>query len=192
LVRKRKAIPPDIRHIVLHESGYRCGNPVCRHVLTLDIHHLVCVSEGGSDASENLLPPCPNCHALHHKSVIPLASLRTWKMLLLSLNEAFDRKAIDILLLLDRLGSVGHMTGDGLIVLASLVASGLIEVSQYLHITTGSTSQSESFSILRQTIGSTSQFEQMYRVELSKKGKLFVEGWKKGDQSSALLLQTEK
>jgi len=50
----------------LHESGYRCGNPVCRTILTLDIHHLTRI-EGGPNTAENLLPLCPNCHAQHHQ-----------------------------------------------------------------------------------------------------------------------------
>jgi len=74
----------------LHESGYKCGNPACHSVVTLDIHHLEQVSAGGGDTAENLLPLCPNCHALHHRGVIPADSIRAWKLLLLTINEAYD------------------------------------------------------------------------------------------------------
>lgn len=98
----RKKIPTDYRLQVLHEAGYRCANPTCRTVLTLDIHHMEYVSEDGSNEPSNLLPLCPNCHSLHHRKVIPQESLRAWKMLLLALNEAFDKRQIELLLMLDR------------------------------------------------------------------------------------------
>jgi 5-methylcytosine-specific restriction endonuclease McrA len=88
----RTKIPSDIRQLVLHEAGYHCANPNCRTVLTLDIHHIEYVSQEGSNEPSNLLPLCPNCHALHHSGVISLNSVRTWKMLLLALNEAFDKR----------------------------------------------------------------------------------------------------
>jgi hypothetical protein len=59
---------------------------------------LAYVSEGGKDEPENLLALCPNCHALHHKGEIPIDSLRAWKMLQLALNEAYDKKSINLLL----------------------------------------------------------------------------------------------
>lgn len=168
---KRKTIPLDVKLIVLHEAGYKCGNPVCRHVLTLDIHHLTYVSKGGPDTAENLLPLCPNCHALHHRGEIPEVSVRAWKMLLLALNEAFDRKSVDVLLALDKQGLIKRLTGDGVISLASLVAAGVVSVREYWHEIGG---------------GMVSQHEQMYLAELSEKGRLLVEGWKKGDQAAAV------
>src|SRR5262245_54602352 len=96
----RKPVPADARTLVLHECGYRCANPVCRMVLTLEIHHLEQVSDGGSNQPSNLLPLCPNCHTLHHKKIIPLSSLRAWKHLLLALNQAFDTRLVDLLLTL--------------------------------------------------------------------------------------------
>ncbi|MCP5450830.1 MAG: HNH endonuclease, partial [Gammaproteobacteria bacterium] len=72
---KRKPIKVDIKHQVLHESGYKCSNPVCRTILTLDIHHLEYVSKNGDNTPDNLLALCPNCHALHHKGIIPDNSL---------------------------------------------------------------------------------------------------------------------
>ena len=59
----RIAVPVDVKRLVLHEAGYRCANPVCRHILTLDVHHLDYVSDGGSNTPYNLLPLCPNPYA---------------------------------------------------------------------------------------------------------------------------------
>ena len=92
---KRKAIALDIERQVLHESGYKCGNPTCHRILTLDIHHIVEVGVGGPNDLHNLLALCPNCHALHHRQkVIPIESIRAWKMLLLAINEAYDRRSV--------------------------------------------------------------------------------------------------
>jgi 5-methylcytosine-specific restriction endonuclease McrA len=79
-----RTVPLDVRRLVLHEAGYKCSNPACRYPLTLDVHHLYYVSEGGSNLAENLLPLCPNCHTEHHHGHIPHESLRAWKMLLLA------------------------------------------------------------------------------------------------------------
>src|SRR5438105_4200809 len=123
--RKRKSLSLEIRKLVLHEAGYKCANPTCRGILTLDIHHLDYVSEGGADTAENLIALCPTCHALHHQGHIPRESLRVWKMLLLSLNEALDRRSIDQLLALDKLGQL-QVSGDGVFACAGLTASGLV------------------------------------------------------------------
>ena len=47
----------------MKSAGYRCTNLARRTILTLDIHHMVYVSEGGGNATENLLALFPNCHA---------------------------------------------------------------------------------------------------------------------------------
>lgn len=168
--KKRKALPVDVKHVVLHEAGYKCGNPVCRHILTLDIHHLEYVSAGGGDTADNLLALCPNCHALHHNGTIPEPSLRAWKMLLLTLSEAFDKRSIDVLLSLDRLGTVRRISGDGVISLASLVAAGLVEIGLHMH-----------------AIGHHG-YEEQYNAKLSDKGKLLIASWQKGDQVTAVSL----
>ena len=162
----------SVRQLVLHEAGYKCSNPACRYPLTLDVHHLYYVSEGGCDLAENLLPLCPNCHTEHHNGNVPTESLRAWKMLLLALNEAFDQRAIDLLLMVDRLGEITKVSGDGLAAYAPLVASDFISVSE-----------------VKRPAGSSGPWPtmtEMYVVALTDKGKLFVEGWKKGDQRAAI------
>lgn len=169
---KRKAIPVDVINVVLHEAGYKCANPTCRNLITLDIHHLITVSESGPNSAENLLPLCPMCHALHTRGMIPATSIRAWKMLLLALNEAFDRKSIDILLALDKLGKIERITGDGISDFTPLIASGFVIIRQDYN-----------------TIKSSSmhwQSELMYIAELSEKGKMLVENWKNGNQAAAI------
>jgi HNH endonuclease len=164
MTKKRKSIPIEVRKLVLHESGYKCANPACRSILTLDIHHLDYVSEGGSDNADNLLPLCPNCHSLHHQDHIPIESLRAWKMLLLSLNEGFDRKSIDVLLALDKLGWV-FVSGDGALDCAVLIASGLVEHKVH-------------------NPGGNMRF--IYEISLSEKGRFLVDAWKQGNQEAVV------
>jgi hypothetical protein len=145
----------------------------------LDIHHLDYVSEGGTGSRENLLALCPNCHSLHHKGHIPQESLRAWKMLLLALNEGFDRRSIDILLALDELKGI-MLWGDGLLNCAALVASGMVSVEEkHEEIELGEGGFLFSGRGIEHRV-------QKYWIELSVKGNHFVEAWKRGDQSAAV------
>jgi HNH endonuclease len=159
----RRKIPVDVRQQVLHEAGYKCANPICGTVLTLDIHHMEYVSEGGSNEASNLLPLCPNCHTLHHLGEIPSESIRAWKMLLLSLNEAFDRRQVELLLMLDKVKAL-WITSDSAVNFAGLLASGMVclyEGNYHVPIT-------------------------HYHVALSEKGQTFVSSWKSGAQKAAV------
>lgn len=170
MTNKRKQIPIEIRRQVLHEAGFKCANPTCRTILTLDVHHLDYVSEGGSNQPANLLALCPNCHTLHHKGQIPKESLRSWKMLLLSMNEGFDRRSIDLLL---ALGKVDYLmvSGEGVLDCAALIAADLVKVD--------TSSRGGLFS-------SGGSYDEKYWVELSEKGRLLVAAWKRGDQEGAV------
>jgi len=154
----RRQIPNEIRRQILHEAGYKCANPICRMVLAINMHHLDQVSEGGGNTLDNLIALCPNCHTLHHKGVIPHESLRTWKTLLVGLNEAFDKKAIDILLTLRKIPKI-TLRGEGMIDIAGLIASDLIEWEQK----------------------HTDEFD----IKLSDKGNIFVQGWASGKLQDA-------
>ncbi len=89
-------------------------------------------------------------------------------MLLLALNEAFDRRSIDILLVLSEQGWIEHITGDGFPAYAALAASGLIYVNE------------------AREPGGWSSARICYRIRLTERGQLFVEGWKNGDQTAAI------
>jgi HNH endonuclease len=154
---------------VLHEGGYKCGNPVCRCILTLDIHHLEPVSANGADTADNLLALCPTCHALHHRGEIPVASIRAWKMLQLAVNEAYDRKTIDLLFALDRTGPV-FVSGDGLLACAALVASGLVAVSTWGE----------------QSLTPSGYNIPSYRLSLGQRGESLLAAWKEGNQAAAI------
>jgi len=107
-----------------------CGNPRCRVILTLEVHHITWVRDGGGNQSTNLLALCPNCHTLHTNGVIPERAIRHWKGMLHALNHAFVKEAKDLLLYLhrDELRDVWY-SGDGVLKFAGLIAAGLVEVT---------------------------------------------------------------
>ena len=169
MTNRRQPIPLETRQQVLHEAGYRCSNPACRTILTLDIHHLDHVAEDGSNEPSNLLALCPNCHSLYHKGDIPRKSVRAWKMLLLSLNEGLDRRALDILLTLEK---VEHLmvSGEGVLACASLIAADFIKID--------TDSKGGLFSGER--------YEERYWIKLTGKGRSVVSAWKRGDQKGVV------
>jgi HNH endonuclease len=96
----RTAIPLDVRVQVLTEAGYRCAVPTCRNILALDLHHIVEVKDRGPNDASNLLALCPTCHALYTRGTISREAINTWKLMLVTLNHAFDQESISNLLFL--------------------------------------------------------------------------------------------
>lgn len=75
----RAPIPKESRLAVLTETGYRCASPNCTHELTVDVHHIVEVRNGGGHTPDNLLPLCPYCHDKYHRNLIDQRSVVAWK-----------------------------------------------------------------------------------------------------------------
>jgi len=66
--RNRSTIPPATRRAVLARDGHRCQVPGCRHVLFLEVHHIVPRATGGSNRPENPITACSGCHKLLHEN----------------------------------------------------------------------------------------------------------------------------
>jgi len=96
----RTKLPQDVKIQVLTEAGYRCAVPTCRTILALDLHHIVEVKDGGPNEASNLIVLCPTCHALYTRGNISREAINTWKMMLITLNHAFDQESISNLLFL--------------------------------------------------------------------------------------------
>jgi hypothetical protein len=172
----RKSIPPATRDLILMEAGYKCANPTCRHILTLELHHIDWVKDGGDNSPSNLLALCPNCHSLHTYGQIPALAIQTWKQLLISLNDS-NRATADLLLVLyheekrieaaedpSKVAPPFRFTGDGLPALSGLITSGLLEISKrYLGA-----------GVFGASLPS-------FNVSLTGKGKQFVQAWLEGD-----------
>jgi len=99
--------------------------------------------------------------------LIPGESLRAWKFLLLALNEAYDRRSVDLLLTLDKLGKM-LCSGDGVVNFAPLIASQLVSCSGGGQVTP------------------LDLTKYAYYLSLSEKGIAFVSAWKAGDQKTAV------
>ncbi len=172
---RRKTILSSIRQAVLLEAGYKCANPTCRHILTLELHHIVWVKDNGGNEQENLLALCPNCHSLHTKGHIPSDAILTWKSLLVAINNP-NRAMVDLLLVLyeeekriseaedpEKVSPPFRFSGDGLTTLSGLITSGLLVISRR-------------FSGVQIYGGGGPSFE----VSLTEDGKRLVEAWLSG------------
>jgi HNH endonuclease len=174
---KRRPIPPSVRDEVLREAGYKCANPTCRNILTLQLHHIVWVKEGGGSSAHNLVALCGHCHDMHTQGHVPRSAIRYWKGMLHALNHAFSKESMDLLLFLHQRGASPHWySADGVLRFAGLFAAGLVQF--------GEQNVQETF---------VSFYESRHQVVLSEKGALLVEAWKSGDEEryKAILEQGE-
>ncbi len=53
-----------VRKEVYAREGYRCA--LCDSTKTIQIHHIIKRSQGGSNSPHNLICLCSDCHALAH------------------------------------------------------------------------------------------------------------------------------
>ncbi len=176
---ERKAPPPLMRDEVLREAGYKCGNPACRNILVLELHHIEWVRDGGGTTPSNLLALCPVCHGLHTAGHIPREAIVHWKGLLVALNGAFSRESMELLLFLGTIGK-NHLwfSSDGVLKFAGLIASGFVEQNEAAffpgeRVTAYSGAMDPR---LHRVLPSAT-----FRLQLTEKGNLLVEAWKKGD-----------
>lgn len=170
----RRQVSAHTSELVLLEAGYMCANPTCRQVLTLELHHIVWVRDGGGNEPSNLIALCANCHARHTRGYIPGGAIRVWKGMLISLNSV-NRSNVDLLLHLYRmeqnsLGKEVRYSGDALLQLAGLLNSGLAN--------TGSAQASSG----GMGLPPYSSFE----VKLTARGTALVEAWLQGDEQRYL------
>jgi HNH endonuclease len=161
----RKKLKNSVKIEVLTEAGYRCAVPTCRNILALDIHHIIEVSEGGSDEASNLIALCPTCHALYHRREISRESIYVWKGILVSLSQAFDQETIDYLIFLNKPESLNlTLSGDAVLKIARLIANNLVTVK-------------------RGGIHPNSPIR-YYSVSLTRKGKALVDAWLSGNRDA--------
>ncbi len=151
------------------ESGYFCGNPNCRHILTLELHHMVRVADGGGNEASNLLALCPNCHALHTKGHIPVEAIRHWKGMLVAMNHAFSKESMDLLLFLHSgMPQPFRISGDGVLKFVSLAAAGLAKTSMTSYQPPAGPGLAPESAL--------------YKVRLTQKGRALIEAWLAGDE----------
>jgi hypothetical protein len=160
---RRRAIPTKIVIQVLTEAGYRCAVPTCRNILAIDLHHMVEVSEGGGSEPGNLIALCPTCHALFHRGTIARDSIYAWKMMLVSLSNAFDVPTIDDLLFLGTPEAQKlQVSGDGVLKFSRLIGAGLATLQSQRFVPSGS----------------------LQVVVLTQRGRQLIEAWKSGSRQA--------
>ena len=131
-------------------------------MLVLDCHHIWWVRDGGGNDLPNLICLCPNCHALYHRGVFNDEAIRHWKSLLVAMNNAFDRKSMDMLLTINQYPFIQYSGGE-LLHLSSLIQAKLVELRDVNATSAGT------------VVTGT------YRVETTERGKLLIEAWTSGE-----------
>ena len=171
----RKTITTALRDEVLREAGYKCANPTCRNIITLQIHHMIWVKEGGENSANNLIPLCGRCHDLHTQGHISTTAIEYWKGMLHALNHALNRESMDLLLFL-----TGHSieniwySSDALLRFAGLIAAGLVDIINSRF------AEGVRWGLWPPTSPPTTAL----RLRLSNKGRLLVDSWPQGDQEA--------
>lgn len=157
----------NLKHLtrlgLLTEAGYRCSSPRCQVFLTLEVHHIEHVSDGGGEEPGNLIVLCPNCHSLHHSGQIESASLLVWKASIVAANSPYDRPSFDLMTMLDHLGGSTWLDGSSVTQFARLVGPGLV------------TLKAEPQSYPRAAGVGTA-----HKVSLTEKGKRVLDAWRDG------------
>ncbi len=177
---KRTKLSLSVRHQLLMEAGYKCGNPACRNVITLDLHHIEYVSQGGGDTPSNLLVLCPYCHSMHHAGHIPLEAIRLWKGLLVALNQAFDRQGMDLLLFLHNTNNNQlWYSADGILSFAGLIGADLVVIAK-TDMTFMAPNEPKKFT------------QTSHKLALTLRGTLLVEAWLSGNESNYRKLISEE
>ena len=148
-----------------------CGNPACRHILTLELHHMVWVKDDGGNDPINLIALCPNCHSLHTAGHIPSAAIYHWKGILHALNHAFSRESMDLLLFLyTKDAQKMWLSGDGVLKFSGLIAAGLVKFGE----------QAWKNQMSMRGSGPSSS----HKLKLTEKGQALVTAWLTGDEDS--------
>lgn len=65
----RHGVPAELREFVKNRDGFTCRNCFIKNdSLALQVHHIVPVSNGGTDDLSNLILLCYDCHTSVHKT----------------------------------------------------------------------------------------------------------------------------
>ena len=168
--RNRSSILQSTHDEVLREAGYKCANPTCRNIITLQLHHIIWVKDGGENSALNLIALCGHCHDMHTHKHIPHSAIVHWKGMLHALNYAFSKESMDLLLFLFLRGDQPHLyTADGVLRFAGLFAGGLVEFGDQMC--------EETFANI---------LDSRHVVQLSDKGRHLVEAWREGNEDKYL------
>ena len=63
----RKGVPVQLKAVVMERDNDCCVECLSNKANTLQIHHIIPVSQGGADDLSNLITLCKHCHDLVHR-----------------------------------------------------------------------------------------------------------------------------
>lgn len=72
----RVPVPQKIRDFLLIASKHQCS--ICQ-AHTIEVHHIIAVSDGGTNDLENLMVICPNHHTEYHQGRFTIDQMRTYR-----------------------------------------------------------------------------------------------------------------
>jgi hypothetical protein len=98
-------IPRSIRNVLLVEARHRCT--ICAEKC-FEIHHIVELSDGGTDDEDNLIVLCPNCHQhrYHRHGEFTREQLKVYKTKLKETNEIERRLLLNLEEIKSNIGEV--------------------------------------------------------------------------------------
>ena len=147
-------VSEQVQHEVLQESAFRCAVPTCRAIFVPGVDELTRIEEFGKNEAPNLVALCASCRKKAGSEALTTEALSIYKKVIAALHKAFDREAVDQLLLLDSEEfETLQVSGDGVLRLSGAISAGLM---------------------------SYESFQQGYRLMLTEKGRSFVQDWKNG------------
>ena len=71
--RATRSIPKRVKRHVLHRDGFCCRVPECTATANIDVHHILFVVNGGTNAPENLITLCEGHHLAVHAGSLVIA-----------------------------------------------------------------------------------------------------------------------
>lgn len=72
----RTTVPKKIRDFLLIASKHQCS--ICQST-TVDVHHIIAVSDGGTNDLENLMVVCPNHHREFHQGKLSIDQMKVYR-----------------------------------------------------------------------------------------------------------------
>lgn len=72
----RTTVPKKIKDFLLIASKHQCS--IC-HGHTIDVHHIIPISEGGTNDLDNLMVLCPNHHREYHQGKFTIDQMKTYR-----------------------------------------------------------------------------------------------------------------
>jgi len=65
---KLRTLTKVMKELVIEERGTTCESSECKESIALQVHHIIPLSQGGTDKKTNLQVLCHECHMKKHRT----------------------------------------------------------------------------------------------------------------------------